>query len=177
VILTRIERMFHNFGSVTSVGFHEDETGFSRTLKGEIMSEHENTRLVQQTYENTKAGDIQSLLNSFAEDIEWVLPEMENVPFAGTWRGRDGTRQFFGKVFEVQDVLEFEPEEFFAQGDKVVVLGHFTMRIKSTGREFSSKWAHVWTVRGGKVTHFYEYVDTAVVSRAYTAARTAAKTR
>jgi hypothetical protein len=30
-------------------------------------------------------------------------------------------------------------------------------------REFSSLWTHVWTVRVGKVTRFYEYVDTAIV--------------
>jgi uncharacterized protein len=58
----------------------------------------------------------------------------------------------------------------------VVVLGRFSMRIKATGRNFGSDWAHVWTVKGGKVTCFYEYVDTAIVSRAHTAAQTVAKT-
>jgi uncharacterized protein len=100
------------------------------------------------------------------------MPDMDNVPFARKWHGREGVAQFLTKVAEVQDVVELEPEEFIAQGDKVVVLGHFTMRIKSTGREFSSDWAHVWTVQDGQVSDFYEYVDTAVVSKAHTAART-----
>jgi ketosteroid isomerase-like protein len=85
------------------------------------MNEQENTRLVQQAYQNIQAADIQAFLNSFAEDVQWQLPEMENVPFAGTWQGREGVRQFFGKVFEVQDVVDFEPQEYIAQGDKVVV--------------------------------------------------------
>ena len=84
-------------------------------------------------------------------------------------------RTIFNKVLDVQDTVEFVPGEYIAQGDKVVVLGHFLMRIKSTGREFSSDWVHVWTVKNGKVTRFYEYVDTAVVSKAYTAARAATK--
>ena len=137
------------------------------------MNEQENTRLVQQAYQSIEAGDIQALLNSFAEDVQWILPEMENVPFAGTWQGSEGVGQFFSKVFEVQDVVAFEPEEYIAQGDKVVVLGRFLMRIKATGREFGSDWVHVWTIKGGQVTRFYEYVDTAVVSRAHTAAKTA----
>jgi len=137
------------------------------------MNEQENTRLVQQAYQSVKTGDIQAFLNSLAGDIHWQLPEMENVPFAGEWQGRDQVGRFLNKVFEVQDIVEFEPEEFIAQGDKVVVLGRFTMRIKATGRDFGSNWAHVWTVRGGKVTRFYEYVDTSAVSRAHTAAKNA----
>jgi uncharacterized protein len=82
---------------------------------------------------------------------------------------REQVGQFFGKVAQVQDVVEFQAEDFIAQGDKVVVLGHFSQRVKSTGRISASAWAHVWTIKGGKVTHFREYVDTAAVIRAYTA--------
>lgn len=68
-------------------------------------------------------------------------------------------------------MLEFEAQEYFAQVEKVVALGHFTMRVKSTGTEFSSLWAHVWTLRDGKVAQLYEYVDTAVVSKAHIEAK------
>jgi uncharacterized protein len=136
------------------------------------MQEQVNTRLVQQTYQSIEAGDIRSLLNSLAGDVEWELPEMKNVPFAGRWQGREQVGKFFDKVAEAQEPLEFEPKEFIAQDNKVVVLGRFSMRIKSTGGVFSSDWAHVWTVKGGEVTHFYEYVDTAAVSGAHTAAQT-----
>jgi hypothetical protein len=61
------------------------------------MNEQENTRLVQRAYQSIQAGDFQVLLDSFAEDVQWQLPEMENVPFAGTWRGREGIRQFLAK--------------------------------------------------------------------------------
>jgi uncharacterized protein len=139
------------------------------------MNERKNTRIVQQAYQCMAAGDVQSFLNLLAGDVEWQLPEMKNVPFAGRWQGPEEVGQFFSKVFEVQDIVEFEPEEFIAQGDKVVVLGRFSMRIKATGRHFGSAWAHVWTVRAGKVSRFYEYVDTAAVSSAHTDAQTVAK--
>lgn len=135
------------------------------------MSKKGNVKLVEKAYENIKAGDVEALLNAFAEDSEWELPEMDNVPFAGLWLGHEGVRKFFARVFELQDVLEFEPREYFAQREKVVVLGHLTMRLKSTEKEFSSPWAHVWTIRDDKVTRFYEYVDTAIVSKAHTEAK------
>ena len=136
------------------------------------MNEQANTRLVQQAYQSVQAGDFPSFLNALGEDVQWQLPDMGNVPFAGTWRGREEVGRFFSIVAQAQDVIEFEPEDFIAQGDKVVVLGRFSSRVKSTGRVSASDWAHVWTVKDGKVTHFREYVDTAAVSRAHTAAPT-----
>ena len=127
---------------------------------------------MQQAYQSVKAGDFQSFLNALGEDVQWQLPDMENVPFAGTWRGREEVGRFFTTVAQAQDVIEFEPEDFIAQGDKVVVLGRFSSRVKSTGRVSASAWGHVWAVKDGKVTHFREYVDTAAVSRAHTGAPT-----
>ena len=140
------------------------------------MNEQARTGLVQQAYQNIGRGDLQSLLNLLADDVQWQLPDMENVPFAGKWQGHEGVRRFFAAVGAAQDVVEFEPLEFIAQGDQVVVIGHFIMRIKATNRDVGSDWAHVWSFKGGKIIRFREYVDTAVVSKAHTAARTAPKT-
>ena len=118
------------------------------------MNEQANTRLVQQAYQSVGMGDFQSFLNALAQDVQWQLPEMENVPFAGTWRGREEVGRFFSTTAQAQDVIEFEPVDFIAQGDKVVLLGRFASRVKSTGRVSASAWAHVWTVKDGKVTHF-----------------------
>jgi ketosteroid isomerase-like protein len=59
------------------------------------MREQENTNLVQLVYENFKSGDIKGLLNLLSDDIEWELPEIENVPFAGKRRGHEQIGQFF----------------------------------------------------------------------------------
>jgi uncharacterized protein len=138
------------------------------------MNEKKNTEIIRKAYQYMLEGEIQSFLNLFADDIEWELPEMENVPFAGKWKGREGVGQFFKTILDLQDIIKFEPREYFAEGDSVVVLGHFLMRIKSAGKEFGSKWAHVWTVKNDKISYFYEFVDTAVVSKAHTAASTPA---
>ena len=131
------------------------------------MSENVNTQFVQRAYRNVETGDIASLLDQLAEDVLWELPEMANVPFAGTWRGRQQVRQFFDILAEAQDVVEFQPEDFFEKGNIVVVLGHFTMQVKATGNASRSAWVHVWTIDGNSVTRVREYVDTLAVSRAY----------
>jgi uncharacterized protein len=131
------------------------------------MNERENTHLVLRAYQSVKTGDMQALLNLMASDVVWSLPDMPNVPFAGTRRGRDQVAKFFSIMADVQDIVEFAPEQFVAQAEKVVALGHFTMRIKATGKLAQSKFAHVWTIEGNQVTEMREYVDSLAVSQAH----------
>jgi ketosteroid isomerase-like protein len=46
------------------------------------------------------------------------------------------------------------------------------MKLYYRSAAYEAAWAQVWTVKAGKVTDFREYVDTAAVSRAYTAVQT-----
>jgi ketosteroid isomerase-like protein len=131
------------------------------------MSERDNTELVQHAYQHFKDGDIQGLMGLLTEDVEWKLFEIEGVPFSGTRRGVERVGEFFSQVFDTEEPLRFEPRELVAQGDKVVALGDYAWRVKSTGREYESDFVHVFTVRDGKVARFQEFMDTAVVSSAY----------
>jgi ketosteroid isomerase-like protein len=131
------------------------------------MNKRENTKLVQQVYENFKNGDIKALLNLLSDNIEWQLPEIENVPFAGKRRGHEEMGQFFASLVGTQEVQHFDPREFISQGDKVVALGHYAWRVRSTGREFGGDFAHVFTIRDGKVKRFHEYMDTAAAAAAH----------
>ena len=129
-----------------------------------VASEQENTKLVQQIYEHFKNGDIKALLNLLSANIEWQLPEIEHVPFAGKRRGHEEMGQFFESLVDTQEVQHFDPREFIARGDKVVTLGHYAWRVKSTGREFGGDFAHVFTIHDGKVVRFHEYMDTAAAA-------------
>lgn len=137
------------------------------------MSEQENVGLVRAAYQNFKTGDIEALLNLLSEDVQWQLPQMENVPFGGRRQGRAAVGEFFSLLAEDQDTLQFEPREFIAQNDKVVALGTYNWRVKATGREYSSDWAHVFTFRDGKVSGFDEYMDTASAVAAHRKAASA----
>ena len=131
------------------------------------MSEQENTLLVQQTYDHFQGGDIPAVLDLLSEDVQWVTAEVEGAPLGGTWRGREQVGQFFQSLSDIQEVRQFEPSEFVAQDDRVVALGHYAWHVKTTGRNWESDFAHVFTVRDGKVTRFQEYTDTAALADAY----------
>lgn len=131
------------------------------------MSERENTELVRQAYRDFQNGDIQGVLGSLSDDVEWVLPEIDGVPFAHAYHGVDEVGQFFSALADSQEVREFEPREFVSEGEKVVALGHYAWRVSSTGRDFESDFAHAFIVRGGKLARFQEYANTAVIAAAY----------
>ena len=131
------------------------------------MSDQDNVAVVRRAYENFKGGDIKGILDSVTDDVDWRLPDMEGVPFSGGRRGRESVGGFFSQLAESQDSLSFEPREFVAQGDKVVALGTYRWRVKKTGREYGGDWAHVFTVRDGKIAAFHEYMDSAAAVAAY----------
>ena len=59
------------------------------------------------------------------------------------------------------DEFQAVADEFLDAGDRVVVLDHFRVRGKATGRTVDAPCAHVWTLRDGKVVYHRNYVDTA----------------
>ena len=70
-------------------------------------------------------------------------------------------RDFFAKVGELDDIKVFEPREFIEAGDNVVVLGYEQSTARDTGKDFQSQWAHVFTVKNGKITRWRGFFDTA----------------
>lgn len=116
---------------------------------------------VQTVYEAFGRGDIEAVLSYTSEDIEWSLPgPVEISPLSGTRCGKEQVAQFFQTLFETQEMLEFTPQEFIAQGDTVVVLGHNRVRVRSTGNTAETDWVRVFSFQDGKVIRFRDYVDT-----------------
>jgi uncharacterized protein len=127
-----------------------------------------NTALVQSLYAAFGRGDIATIINGLASDVDWGVNGRRNdYPLLGNWKGQGEVQKFFKLVAETENFSDFSPQDFHASGDLVLVLGHYAGSIKKTGRNFSCDWVHVFTVRGGKVTKFREYTDTAQFSEGY----------
>ena len=139
------------------------------TQSNEQLGVRTNTEVVQGTYEAVGRGDIPALLDLLTEDVQWTFQGPSVMPFAGTRRGREGVAEFFSLVEENLEFQEFEPHEFVAQGDTVVVLGFERSLVKSTGRTFKQEWAHVYKLRDGKVAEFLALEDTAAHAGAFDA--------
>jgi uncharacterized protein len=131
------------------------------------MDEQANVNVVKQCYDAFQNGDIASLKAYFADDISWELPAVPGVAFTGRRHGSARVMEFFEQMGAAQAVTVFEPMEFIAQGSRVVVLGHYSFTVRATGKQFASDWAHVFTVRDGKVTALREFFDSHLAEAAY----------
>jgi len=138
------------------------------------MSEQDNVRLVQNAYDAFQRGDIEGLLQLVADDVEWITPGPSDIMLAaGHRRGREGVAEFFSSLSSQEDVELFEPKEYVAQGDKVVVICSYRGRVKATGRSAETDLVHVFDIKDGKVQRFREFYDTAAVLPAFLTAQTA----
>lgn len=131
------------------------------------MSEEQNQQIVQGLFESFGRGDVPSMLGVLSDDVDWRVHGPESVPYFGQHNGHDGVVSFLTKLGSNVEMERFEPQEFIAKGDKVVVLGGERGRVKSTGRAFDNDWAMVFTLSGGKITSFRSYEDTGAVAGAF----------
>jgi len=129
------------------------------------MSAQENAQIVKDFFAAIGRRDKQGLLALSAEVIEWIIPG-EDWPLAGTHRGHAGMENLLQKANETVETSYPEPPEFIAQGDRVLVVGVATGRIKATNRTFEDHWVFAITVRNGKLTNVREYIDTLALARA-----------
>lgn len=127
------------------------------------MGEQENVAIVRAGYEAFGRGDIDALLDTMDNNIEWTSPGPSDLATAGKRQGQQQVRQFFATVNELYDFQKFEANTFVADGDTVVVLGDDTITVKATGKTVSESWAHVFTIKNGKIVRFQEYIDTAAI--------------
>jgi uncharacterized protein len=123
-------------------------------------------QVVQNSYAAFGAGDMETLLSLQHEDVVWVYPGV-GLPLSGTYNGQAGVISFFQGVGANEDIQALEPREFIADGDKVVVLGYEKVIARSTGRPYECNFAHVWTVRDGKIVRMEFFLDTEAVAAAY----------
>ena len=129
------------------------------------MSTQENVQIVKDFFAAMGRRDKQGLLALSAEDIEWIIPG-EDWPLAGTHRGHAGLENLLQQANETIETSFPKPPEFIAQGDRVLVVGVATGRIKATNRTFEDHWVFAITVRNGKLTNVREYIDTLALARA-----------
>ena len=108
-----------------------------------------------------------SLFDLVADDVEWhVLGSPDELPWAGTFRGREGVRRWMETLDEHMEYERFEPVEFFADGDTVIEIVFAGGRARATGRSFQSEVVRIWTFREGKAMRVRSFYDTGAYERA-----------
>jgi uncharacterized protein len=98
-----------------------------------------------------------------APDIEWITMWHYKVDGCGPERVAEG---LFKPLVAEWSSFALVPTEFIIDGDRVVSLGDFTGVHGATGNQANARYAHVWTVKNGKIARFRQYIDTLAVAEA-----------
>ena len=123
------------------------------------MSEQQNLDTIRSVYAAFGRGDLEALLASLDPQVSWRTPGFPDLPTGGLRRGVAEVRDFFGLLLNTFDIQDFQPVDFLANGDKVVVLGTSREGPKGSGRFVDFRWVHVFTFRNGKIAEFEEPAD------------------
>jgi ketosteroid isomerase-like protein len=118
-----------------------------------------NVNLVQSIYAAWERGDFTS--------AEWADPEIEYViadgPSPGSWTGLAGMTEAARSWMSVWEDFRFEADGYRELDDEnVLVLVHRGGRGKASRLELEqmrTEGAHLFQVRGGKVTRLVHYLD------------------
>jgi len=126
-----------------------------------------NTDLVKQAYAFFAEGNVPGVLGLFDEKIEWI--ECKGMPFVkgdGIFIGPDAVvKEVFMNLPVFFDGFNIAVSEIFGEGDRVMMEGYYQGTNKATGNAFKANATHSWTVKNGKLTRFFQAVDTATINR------------
>jgi len=125
--------------------------------RGSKVSEQENKELIKKGYDAFAAGNVESVMDLFDDDIEWVQPGASAV--SGTFHGKAEVMEHLGRLAEKS--LTVKLNSLVAEGDTVVALTEV-----SAGGE-TGQDADVFTIRDGKTVRAQIHGDTAMLERVY----------
>ena len=123
-----------------------------------------NLEIVKSTYEgkNSKENG-RNLANHAAAGIVWT--EARGFPYGGTYTGMEAiAKNVFNRLATEWINYTFTPEDYLAEGDKVIAYGTYTGINKQTGKSLEARVAHLWKLKEGKIVSFEQFVDSQTVN-------------
>jgi len=124
-----------------------------------------NVDLVKEAYSNFATGNVPAVLALFDPEIEWR--ECKGMPFVkgdGIYIGAEAiVTNVFMNLPVYFEGFNIAVNEIFGADDKVAMVGYYQGTNKATGNNFKANATHVWTVKDGKLTHFFQAVDTVAI--------------
>lgn len=122
------------------------------------MADHPNAELLRRGYAAFSAGDMDTVSSLFAEDITWHNPG--NNPLSGDYVGKEAVFGFFGKLMELTGgTTRLEVHDVVANDEHGV--GLVQNHSERGGRTLDTRAVHVWHMRDGKATEFWNFVEDA----------------
>ena len=118
--------------------------------------ENSSMKVVEKMFSAFKDGDVEKFVATVSEDTLWVYHGTQIIP-KGLFENKEGVRSFFNTILDRTEIISFEPQQFIAEDNMVVVLGQEHQRSKRSGRELKQKWVQVYTVENDLITRMEEF--------------------
>lgn len=119
--------------------------------------------IVRDFYRRLSTGDAQGALGLMGPEIEWTTMWHYKVDGRGPNAVAEG---LFKPLMAEWSSFSLVPTQFISDGETVVSLGDFTGVHGATGKRSDARYAHVWTIRDGKIATFRQYIDTLAIAEA-----------
>lgn len=127
----------------------------------------ENMDIIKGLYDAFARGDIPAVLGGLDAHVDWREAEgflyADQNPYIGPGAVLSGV---FARLGGEWEGFQAKPDSLLDGGEAVIAQGHYSGVYKATGRSVLAQFAHVWTLRGGKVVTFQQYTDTKQFSEA-----------
>jgi uncharacterized protein len=149
-----IRRSHLNLAAAVLFGLATIVCGGPSRADTETTAAQANAALIKSAYDAFSRGDTRSAFAVFAENIIWHVPG--RGPLSRDYRGHAEVAGFFEHFMDLSErTFRIQIDEILADRDRVVVL--CTESASRAGRSWSSPQVHVWTVKDGRATAFWEY--------------------
>jgi ketosteroid isomerase-like protein len=131
------------------------------------MGNQENIEIIQTMYEAFGRGDLGTIIEALADDVDWgVETETVVAPWYGPRKGHGGVQSFFEDFGLAVEVSEFTPLTFASNDNEVFSLVRCRATVRSTGRPVELVLHHYFRFAGGKIAYYRGTEDTAQVEAA-----------
>ena len=121
---------------------------------------------MRQAYADFATGNVPGVLALFDPAIEWR--ESRGMPYVkcdGIYTGAEAiVTSLFMQLPVFFEGFTIIINELIGAEDKVVMVGYYEGTNKATGNSFKANASHMWTIKDGKLTHFFQVADTATVN-------------
>jgi ketosteroid isomerase-like protein len=124
-----------------------------------------NVDVIKGPYDAVGKGDVPTVLAGLDPNVEWT--EAEGIPYAGTYVGPDAVlTNVLVRLATEWDGFTITPQDYIDDGERIAVPDRYAGTYKETGKSYECDFAHIWTLRDGKVVRFHQNVDSAIAQEA-----------
>jgi hypothetical protein len=128
------------------------------------MTAEQNVATIQSVYEAFGQGNVETIVNAVADDVDWATDGVPIAPWYGVRNGKEGVASFFADVAEAVDVQDFGVEAIGSSENEVFAFLRFAFRAKTTGKEASYHLHHYFRFNAeGKIEYYRGSEDSALV--------------